>query len=143
MELSRESRALRKSYADFNRGADPDAVITMFYSKFLLTPEEKERATQSTLTARKQLDVLFECLERRVSADSSVFNKLVQVLLEEPALAAVGKNMRGERKGCCSYMFSLPHRPVRLSWAFVGPLYGANTCKDTCSCLYDQRSKIT
>ena len=95
MALSRESRALRKNYAAFKRGTDPDTVITMLYSEFLLTPEEKERATQSTLTARKQLDVVFECLERRVSADPSVFNKLVQVLLEEPALEAVGKKMRG------------------------------------------------
>ena len=67
----------------------------MLYSKFLLTPEEKERATQSTLPTSKQLDVIFECLERRVSADPSVFNQLVKVLLEEPALEAVGRKMQG------------------------------------------------
>ena len=95
MALSNESRALRESYATFKRGADPDTVITMLYSKFLLTPEEKERATQSTLTTSKQLDVIFECLERRVSANPSVFNRLVKVLLEEPALEAVGKKIQG------------------------------------------------
>lgn len=95
MELSTESRALRKSYAAFKNGADPDTVITVLYTELLLTPEEKERATQSTLTARKQLEVVFESLERRVSADPSVFNKLIQVLLEEPALGAVGRKMQG------------------------------------------------
>ena len=113
MELSRESRALRESYAVFKRGADPDTVITMLYSKLLLTPEEKERATQSTLTAGRQLDVLFECLERRVAADPSVFNQLVQVMLEEPALAAVGRKMQGETGGCCSCVSPLTHGPVR------------------------------
>ena len=65
------------------------------YSKLLLTPEEKERATQSTLTTSKQLDVIFDCLERRVSVDPSVFSALMEVLLEEPALEAVGKKMQG------------------------------------------------
>ena len=102
MELSRESRALRESYAVFKGGADPDTVITMLYTALLLTREEKGRATQSTLSAHQQLDVVFDCLERRVSADPSVFNQLVQVLLEEPALAAVGRKMQGESGGWCS-----------------------------------------
>jgi len=96
MELSRESRALRESYAAFKRGADPDTVITMLYSKLMLTREEKGKAKQKTLTVDEQLDVVFDCLERRVSADPSVFHKLTQVLLEEPVLAAVGKKMRSE-----------------------------------------------
>ena len=104
MELSRESRGLRESYATFKRGADPDTIITMLYSKLLLTPEEKGKAKQKTLTADEQMDVVFECLERRVSADPSVFNQLVHVMLEEPALAAVGKKMQGESGGCCSCM---------------------------------------
>ena len=102
MEFSRESRALRESYAAFKRGADPDTVITMLYSKLLLTPEKKRKAKQKTLTVDEQLHVVFDCLERRVSADPSVFNKLVQVLLEEPALESVGKKMRGERGWYCS-----------------------------------------
>jgi len=101
MELSRESRALRESCVAFKRGADPDTIITMLYSKLLLTPEEKGKAKQKTLTADEQMEVVFESLERRVSTDPSVFHKLVQVLLEEPALAAVGRKMQGERGGWC------------------------------------------
>ena len=102
MELSRESRALRESYAVFKRGVTPNTVITMLYSKLLLTPEEKGEAKQKMLTADEQMDVVFESLERRVSADPTVFNQLVQVLLEEPALAAVGRKMQGESGGWCS-----------------------------------------
>ena len=119
MALSKESRALRRSYAAFKGGADPDTVITMLYTALLLTREEKGRATQSTLSAHQQLDVVFDCLERRVSVDPSVFHKLVHVLLEEPALKAVGKKMQGESKGCCSLMSPLFHGPVRFNQAFV------------------------
>ena len=76
-------------------GVDPGSVIKKLYSKHLLTPEEKGKAKQKTLTEDEQLDVIFDCLERRVSADPSVFNRLIQVLLEEPALEAVGKNIQG------------------------------------------------
>jgi len=109
MALSRESRALRESYEVFTSGVDPGSVIKKLYSKLLLTPEEKKSATQRTLTADQQLDLIFECLERRVSADPSVFNQLVHVMLEEPALAAVGKKMQGERRGCCGCMSLFPH----------------------------------
>ena len=95
MALSRESRALRESYEVFTSGVDPGSVIKKLYSKLLLTPEEKGKAKQKMLTKDEQLDVIFDCLERRVSADPSVFNQLVQVLLEEPALEAVGKKMQG------------------------------------------------
>ena len=95
MALSRESRALRESYAAFKRGAEPNTIITMLYSKLLLTPEEKGKAKQKTLTVDEQLDVIFDCLERRVSADPSVLNQLIEVLLEEPALEAVGRKMQG------------------------------------------------
>ena len=95
MALSRESRALRESYAAFKRGAEPNTIITMLYSKLLLTPEEKGKAKQKTLTVDEQLDVIFDCLERRVSVDPSVFSTLMEVLLEEPALEAVGKKMQG------------------------------------------------
>lgn len=103
MALSRESRALRKSYAAFKRGADPDTVVTMLYTEFLLTQEEKGKAKQKTLTVDEQLDFVFECLERRVSADPFVFNKLVQVLLEEPALEAVGKKMQSKSARCMQF----------------------------------------
>ena len=95
MELSRESRALRESYAAFKRGADPDTVITILYSELLLTREEKGKAKQKTLTADEQLDVIFDSLERRVSTDPSVFITLVRVLRKEPALEAVAKEIQG------------------------------------------------
>lgn len=117
MALSRESRTLRKSCVAFKRGADPDTVITVLYSEFLLTQEERGRATQRTLTKGQQLDEVFDCLERRVSADPSVFDKLVQVLLEEPALEGVGKRMQGQ--GCHRCMSPLPHCSVRLRQALV------------------------
>lgn len=95
MALTKESKALRSSYVAFKREVDPDTVIPMLYSKFLLTPEEKRTATQRTLTADQQLSVVFECLERRVSADPTVFNELVQLLMEEPALKGAGMKMQG------------------------------------------------
>ena len=95
MALSRESRALRESYAAFKGGADPDTVITVLYTKLLLTREEKGKAKQKTLTVDEQLDVVFDCLERRVSVDPSVFSTLMEILLEEPALEAVGRKMQG------------------------------------------------
>lgn len=95
MAVSRESRALRKSYDMFTTEVSPGYVIRKAYSKHWLTPDERERATQKTLTTNEQLEVVFPCLERRVSADPSVFHKLVQMLLEEPALEKVGKKMQG------------------------------------------------
>ena len=121
MALSKESRALRESYEVFTSGVDPGSVIKKLYSKLLLTPEEKRSATQRTLTADQQLDLVFECLERRVSADPSVFNKLVHVLLEEPTLEAVGRTMQGMVGGCCKCTFPLPHEPVTL---------GLSLCKE-------------
>lgn len=95
MALSREVIALRASNEDFKRGVDPDTVITKLYSKFLLTQDEKGKATQRTLTPPQQLDEVLDCLERRLSANPSVYHTLVQVLLEEPALKAVGRKMQG------------------------------------------------
>lgn len=95
MALSKESRALRRCYAFFTREVDPNTVVPILYGDFLLTLEEKRRAMQKSLTAGEQLNVVFDCLERRVSADPAVFHKLVQVLLGEPALEAVGKKTQG------------------------------------------------
>ena len=95
MSLSRESRALRKSYEVFTSEVDPDTVIKKLYSRLLLTRNERERATQKMLTKSQQLEEVFECLERRVSTDPSAFNTLVQVLLEESVLEGVGKKMQG------------------------------------------------
>lgn len=99
MELSRESRALRKSYAVFKRGVDPDAIVTVLYSRLLLTIEEKRKATHRMLTTDQQLDTVLECLESRVSTDPSVFHVVVEALLKESALEAVGRKMQCESVG--------------------------------------------
>ena len=101
MALSRESRALRESYEMFTSEVDPDTVIRKLYSKLLLTRAEKAKVMQTTLTKGQQLDVIFDCLESRVATDPSVFNTLVQVLLEEPALEGVGKKMQGQGRYSC------------------------------------------
>ena len=79
----------------FMREVAPETVIMILYSKLLLTPEEKEKATQRMLTLHQQLDWIFVCLERRVSSDPFVFHELVQGLLNEPALEGVGKKIQG------------------------------------------------
>ena len=76
-------------------GAEPNTVVMVLYSKFLLTPEEKGKVMQNPQDAGWQLDVVFGFLERLVSADPSVFHKLVQMLLNEPALEEVGKKIQG------------------------------------------------
>jgi len=77
------------------KGAEPNMVVMVLYSKFLLTPEEKGKVMQNPQNAGWQLDVLFGFLERLVSADPSVFHKLVQMLLNEPSLEEVGKKIQG------------------------------------------------
>lgn len=95
MAFSRESKTLCHCFLVFKRAVDPDTIITVLYSEFLVMREERGRAIQKTLTTDQQLDMDFKCLERRVSADPSVFPRLVQVLLAEPALEGVGKATRG------------------------------------------------
>ena len=95
MALSREHIALRKSCEVFTSGVDPESIISKLYSKFLLTSQERDRALQRTLTKVQQLNEVYDCLERRVKANSSDFHKVVQVLLNEPALEAVGKKKQG------------------------------------------------
>ena len=95
MDQTREFRALIRNYEAFTRGADPDTVVKKFYSNGLLTREEHENATLTTLTASQQLDVVFRGLQRRVSTNRAAFNKAVKLLLEEPALEELGVKMQG------------------------------------------------
>ena len=90
------SRALRKSYKLFKDSVDPDSLVAVLYSNMLLTPDERERATQTTETANQRLQVILMALERRISADPNVFHTLLTVLMAEPALEAVGRGMKGE-----------------------------------------------
>ena len=95
MALSTESRALRRSNIVFKRGIDPDNLVTVLYSNFLLTPEEKSKATLRTLTDSQKLEELFMTLERRVSVEPDDFHKLISVLRDEPAIKAVGDRIQG------------------------------------------------
>lgn len=94
MALSREYRALRKSCEVFTSGVDPESVVNKLYSKFLLTSEERLSALQKTLTKVQQLNEVYNSLEKRVTANPSDFHKVVEVLLKEPALEAVGKKCK-------------------------------------------------
>ena len=78
--LSAESRALRRSNRVFTRCVDPDNLVTVLYSNFLLTPEENEKASQTAAPGDQRLKAMFMALERRVSANPSVFHTLIQVL---------------------------------------------------------------
>ena len=94
-QLSTESRALIRSNAVFKTGVDPSTLVTVLYSKFLLTPDEKSAATQKTLTDGDKLELMFTYLERRVSTDPQNFHKLLTALNDEPAMEAVGAKIKG------------------------------------------------
>ena len=96
LRLSVESRALRRSNTVFTRGVDPENLVTVLYSNFLLTPEEKARAMKQTLTIGQKLEEIFQSLERRVSTRPQDFKKIIRALIAEPALKAVGDRMQGE-----------------------------------------------
>ena len=94
--MSIEARALRRSYAVFKSGVDPDTLVTTLYSKFLLTPDERAAALNKHRTPGERLDGLFTSLERRVSVDPQAFQQLLDALLSEPALASVANKIRGK-----------------------------------------------
>ena len=75
---------------------DPDNLVTVLYSNLLLTPEEYEKASQATAPGDQRLKAMFMALERRVSANPSVFHTLIQVLQWEEALKDVADVMKGE-----------------------------------------------
>ena len=93
--MSPESRALRRSNTIFTRGVDPENLVTVLYSNFLLTPEEKARTMQQTLTVSQKLEEIFQIMERRVSTTPGNFHKMIQVLKAEPATKAVGEKIQG------------------------------------------------
>ena len=96
LSLSVESIALRRSNAIFTRAGDPDGLVTVLYSNFLLTPDEKIRALQQSLTARQKMEEIFQTMERRVSVSPSDFHTLLDVLKAEPATKALGEEMQGQ-----------------------------------------------
>ena len=96
LSLSVESIALRRSNAIFTRAGDPDGLVTVLYSNFLLTPDEKIRALQENLTDRQKMEKIFQIMERRVSVSPSDFHTLLDVLNGEPATKALGEEMQGQ-----------------------------------------------
>ena len=96
MAMSAESRALQRSNAAFKRGVDPDNLVTVLYSNFLLTREEKAKATQKTLTPEERSEEIFAALERRVSVEPICLKNLIQALKDEPATASLGGKIQGK-----------------------------------------------
>ena len=88
--------ALQMSSDVFCGGVDPNTLATKLRAKGLLTRQEYKRATQTTAVDDQRNNEILIALERRVSADSSVFHTVVHLLQEEPALKAVGDRMQGE-----------------------------------------------
>ena len=88
--------ALQRCSDVFCGGVDPNTLATKLRAKGLLTRQEYERATQTTAVDDQRNNEILIALERRVSADSSVFHTVVSLLREEPALKAVGDRMQGE-----------------------------------------------
>ena len=86
---------------------DPDNLVTVLYSNFLLTPEEYEKDSQTAAPGDQRLKVMFMALERRVSANPSVFHTLIQVLQGEEALKDVADVMKGEPNLLCHSLDSL------------------------------------
>ena len=97
LTMSVESRTLRRSNTIFTRGVDPDNLVTVLYSNLLLTPEEKARATQQTLTAQQKLEEIFQAMERRIAVTPGDLHVLIQALKAEPATEAVGDKIQGKR----------------------------------------------
>ena len=79
----------------FKTGVCPSTLVTVLYSQFLLTPDEKLAATQKTLTDGEKLEQMFTYLERRVSTDTQNFHKLLQALNDELAMKPVADKIKG------------------------------------------------
>ena len=93
--MSSEYKALRKSYDEFMKGADPSSLMAPLYSQDLLTDEEKARALLDTQTNRKRLDEIFNVLTRRVRVEPKTFLLIMQTLKNVPALKPMGEKMQG------------------------------------------------
>ena len=77
---SPESKALQRSYESFMNGVDPANVVGPLFTAELLTPQERQKATQRISTPTEQLREIFDALERRVSTKPAHFHTLVEIL---------------------------------------------------------------
>ena len=106
--MSAEARALRRSNAVFKGGVDPENLVTVLYSNFWLTPDEREKVMHKTLTAGQQLEEMFTALERRVAVDPLVLQKLLDALNTEPALVHVANQIQGKTENPSVDHLSIP-----------------------------------
>ena len=86
---------MQKGYQKFINGVDPACIVTPLYTEGLLTPVEREKATNGMLTPDAQLKEIYAALEKRVSTNRKNFHTLVTVLRNEPALKDVGDQLQG------------------------------------------------
>ena len=96
LTMSVESRTLRRSNTIFTSGVEPDNIVKVLYSNLLLTPEEKARATQQTLTIQQKLEEIFQAMERRIAVTPGDLHVLIKALKAEPAIKAVGDKIQGK-----------------------------------------------
>ena len=80
----------------FVDGVDPSSFATVLYSNLLLTRDEHEIMTLNTVADSKKFQDILKVLERRISVDPNVFHTMVDALIAEPALEAVGQRIKGE-----------------------------------------------
>ena len=66
------------------------------YANGLFTPEEYQKALHKTDTDSERLQEILKALERFISINPNAFHVILRALMEEPALKAVGYEMKGE-----------------------------------------------
>ena len=93
MPVSPESQALRGCTTLLRTGVDPGNIISSLYDSDLLTPEERDQANAPNLIPTQRMDVVCSALERRVRVRLEAFHKFVKILLSEPALEPVAKDL--------------------------------------------------
>ena len=120
LTMSVESRTLRRSNTIFTSGLDPDNLVTVLYSHFLLTHEEKARATQQMLTIHQKLEEIFQAMECRVSATPGDLHVLIKALKAEPATKAVGDKIQSKVNYSCTLRTSLSLFSQKFTMRNVG-----------------------
>ena len=95
MEISVEARALRRCNQVFTNGANPDDLVPVLYSEFLLTTAERALIMHASKTPSQKLDELFTTLERRVSVTPGEFHKLILIIGNDPVTKPLAEKMEG------------------------------------------------
>ena len=117
---------------------DPDNLVTVLYSNFLLTPEEYKKASQTAAPGDQRLKVMFMALECRVSANPSVFHTLIQVLQWEEVLKDVADVMKGESNLLLVKCHSLDSLLMFLQEFMKRKVDSRNHKINVCACIIEQ-----